>query len=53
MEEMCKKGIYQQRKALLHDSGKTYFTKKTERKFLFVLTFIMLLLGVLAKLGLL
>jgi hypothetical protein len=40
------------KKDVLHVKGVTFFDRKTERKFFFVLTLIMLLLGVLAKLGL-
>ena len=40
------------KKNLVHSNGVTFFDQKTERKFFFVLTLIMLLLGVLAKLGL-
>jgi len=39
-------------KGVVHANGVTFFDRKTERKFFFVLTLIMLLLGVLAKLGL-
>ncbi|MCK4839555.1 MAG: hypothetical protein KAS94_12200 [Desulfobulbaceae bacterium] len=39
-------------RALFHLKGVTYFDRKTERKFYFVLTLIMLLLGIFAKLGL-
>ena len=38
---------------LFHRRGITYFTRDTERGFFFVLTLVMLLLGVLHKLGLL
>ena len=40
------------KKGLLHAKGITYFDRKTERKFFFVVTLIMLLLGIFAKLGL-
>ena len=39
------------KKALFHSKGVTYFDKKTERSFFFILTIIMLILGVLAKFG--
>ncbi|QTA89555.1 hypothetical protein [Desulfonema magnum] len=42
-----------QKKTLLHDDGKTYYTKATERKVFFVMTLIMLVWGILSKLGLL
>jgi len=35
-----------------YKSGKTYFSRQVERKFFFILTIIMLLLGLLAKAGL-
>lgn len=40
------------KKGVVHANGVTFFDRKTERKFFFVLTLIMLLLGVFAKLGL-
>jgi len=40
------------KKAVVHTNGVTFFDRKAERKFFFVLTLIMLLLGVFAKLGL-
>ena len=36
---------------LMHEKGRTYYSKQTERKILFVFTLIMLLAGVLVKLG--
>lgn len=42
----------EQKKILLHDKGKIYFSKETERKIFFFLTLIMLLTGVLVKAGL-
>lgn len=39
-------------KILVHDNGKIFFTRETERKFYFFLTIIMLLSGILAKVGL-
>jgi hypothetical protein len=44
--------IMESKKNLSHKNGVTYFDRKAERKFFFVLTLVMLLLGVLAKLGL-
>ena len=41
-----------QKKTLLHEKGKIYFTRETEKKFYFGLTIIMLLSGILAKIGL-
>jgi len=42
-----------QNKRLFHSNGITYFSKKTERSFFFVLTLIVLLWGILTKLGIL
>lgn len=42
-----------QEKILIHRKGKTYFSKKTERRFFFVLTVMMLLWGILVKLNIL
>jgi len=41
-----------QKKRLLHENGKMYFTRGTERRFFFGLTIIMLLLGIFVKAGL-
>ena len=41
------------KKLLKHQNGKIYFTQKTERYFYFVLTMIMLLLGIFFKTGVL
>jgi len=41
------------KKALFHSKGITYFSKKTERTIFFILTILMLLWGVLTKLGIL
>jgi hypothetical protein len=41
------------KKTLVHEKGITYFNKKTERTFFFVLTILMLLWGILTKLGIL
>ena len=40
-------------KKFYHAKGITYFNKKTERLFFFVLTLLMLLWGLLAKFGIL
>lgn len=40
------------KKVLLYDRGRTYFSREGERKLFFVLTVVMLVLGVLVKLGL-
>jgi len=39
-------------KSLFHKDGKTYFSKKSERNFYFVLTLIMMMFGILTKAGL-
>jgi len=44
--------VQKQKKIILYDKGKFYYSKKTERKFYFVLTIIMLLIGILTKIGL-
>ncbi len=41
-----------QKKRLLYENGKMYFTRKTERRFFFGLTIIMFLLGIFTKVGL-
>ncbi|MCK5783421.1 MAG: hypothetical protein KAH06_03175 [Desulfobacterales bacterium] len=43
--------MQEQKKTILYDNGKFYYSKETERKFYFVLTIIMLLFGILTKLG--
>ena len=40
------------RKMIKYKNGKIYFSKETERAFYFILTILMLLLGLLAKAGL-
>jgi hypothetical protein len=44
--------IIEQKKGILYKNGKMYFTREMERKFYFILTILMLLLGLLAKTGL-
>ena len=39
------------KETFFHSKGITYFNKKTERTFFFILTIIMLLWGILTKLG--
>jgi hypothetical protein len=41
------------KKSLFHSKGITYFDKRTERTFFFILTMVMLLWGILTKLGIL
>jgi hypothetical protein len=52
MENNNQEKVIDPKKSLLHAKGITYFDRKTERKFYFVLTLTMLLLGIFAKLGL-
>ena len=52
MEESHQNKNCEEKETLLCGNGKIYFGKNTEREFFFVMTVIMLLLGVLAKLGL-
>ena len=51
MESNKEKSQSNKKKAFFHLKGITYFDKKTERAFFFVLTLIMLCLGVLVKFG--
>jgi hypothetical protein len=51
MERIDEDKAVNQKKALFHSKGVTYFDKKTERSFFFILTIIMLLLGILTKFG--
>lgn len=44
-EETCKKRV-------IYENGKVYFSREAERKIFFALTLIMLLTGILSKLGL-
>lgn len=41
-----------QKKWFVHKCGKTYFSSATERNFYFLLTIIMLLIGLVVKTGL-
>ena len=51
MERIDEDKAMNQKKAFFHSKGVTYFDKKTERAFFFILTIIMLILGVLTKFG--
>ena len=42
-----------EKKPLRHENGVTFFDRKTERGFFFVVTLVMLALGLLYKLGIL
>lgn len=46
MKKICEK-----RKFLFYKDGKIFFNKKTERNFFFILTIIMLVVGIAFKLG--
>jgi len=52
MENSNQGEIIDSKKTLFHTKGVTYFTGQTERKIFFVLTLIMLGLGVFVKIGL-
>jgi hypothetical protein len=49
MENISQEKPTDSKKALFHSKGVTYFDKKTERTFFFVLTIIMLIWGIFAK----
>ncbi|MCD6295838.1 MAG: hypothetical protein J7M30_01645 [Deltaproteobacteria bacterium] len=51
MEKNSQEKLMDTKKALFHSKGITYFDKKTERNFFFVLTIMMLLWGIFAKFG--
>jgi len=51
MERIDEEKAVIQKKILLHSKGVTYFSKKTERYFFFILTIIMLIWGIFAKFG--
>ncbi len=53
MKEGCMENICKKNKVILYKDGKIYFSKKTERKLFFLLTIIMLIAGIFAKLDLL
>ena len=53
MDEIYEEEVMKQKKTLFHSKGITYFDKKTERTFFFILTIIMLVWGIFAKFGLL
>ena len=52
MNQNCQGYKTESQKMIQYKSGKTYFSRQVERKFFFILTIIMLLLGLLAKAGL-
>ncbi|MEA3231340.1 MAG: hypothetical protein U9Q05_06260 [Thermodesulfobacteriota bacterium] len=49
---MAENNLKKENKPLIFENGKVYFSKETERKFYFLLTLIMLLAGILYKVGL-
>lgn len=51
MESNNKKSLLNKKKAFFHSKGITYFDKKTERAFFFIVTLIMLCLGILVRFG--
>ena len=51
MEDNSEKSLLNKKKAFFHSKGITYFDKKTERAFFFILTLIMLCLGILVRFG--
>lgn len=52
MENSNQEKVIDTKKELFHANGITYYDRKTERKVFLVLTLIMLLLGIFAKIGL-
>ena len=40
------------RKKLHHENGRTYFSRESERRLFFILTVMMLVAGILTKIGL-
>jgi hypothetical protein len=53
MERIDEEKTVSQKKTLFYLKGVTYFRKKTERYFFFILTIAMLIWGVFAKFGIL
>lgn len=51
MENIDEEKAVSQKKPLFYSKGMTYFSKKTERTFFFILTIIMMIWGVLVKFG--
>ncbi len=49
---MSQNNLEKGNKPLIFENGKIYFSKETERKFYFLLTLIMLIAGILYKVGL-
>ncbi|MBU4425552.1 MAG: hypothetical protein L6406_12090 [Desulfobacterales bacterium] len=53
MERIDEDKAVNQKKTLFYSKGVTYFSKKAERTFFFILTIIMLIWGIFAKFGIL
>jgi hypothetical protein len=51
MEDIIQEKSTDSKKVLFHSKGVTYFDKKMERNFFFILTMIMLIWGIFAKFG--
>ena len=51
MKKIHEEKVVNQKRTFLFSKGITYFDKKTERTFFFILTIVMLVWGVLAKFG--
>ena len=52
MGKIFKKKDEKKEKMLRYEGGRVYFTGMSERRFFFVLTLVMLLLGILVRFGL-
>lgn len=53
MNELYRQKIGTAKKSLYYKDGRFYFTKEAERSFYFILTLIMLVVGILYKTGIL
>ena len=52
MDKMNRGKIVNKQKTILHENGKFFFSRDTERRIFFFLTVFMLLLGIFVKLDL-
>jgi hypothetical protein len=52
VNQNCQNHKTESLKMLKYKKGKTYFSRKTERRFFFIMTVILLLMGLFAKVGL-
>lgn len=50
MKKNTKKSMAKHEKIFVHTDGKIFYNKKAERKFFFIITMIMFLLGILTML---